>query len=173
MKKELIAENAETRMQFVLDENSELQEIPKDKCKPVEYLIKYKLKNAFEVFVRVEDTENYWISNYGRCVNNLNRKDKNTFYEHKEGKRHYTIFEIEREIMSYPIKSKCKTKIPNKKKEKTERVFRIGTPFEECNRILEEKKMENEKRIFSLRETRWRKETTPENLVADTFLVKS
>lgn len=172
MKKELIAENAETRMQFVLDENSELQEIPKDKCKPVEYPIKYKLKNAFEVFVRVEDTENYWISNYGRCVNNLNRKDKNTFYEHKEGKRHYTIFEIEREIMSYPIKSKCKTKIPNKKKEKTERVFRIGTPFEECNRILEEKKMENEKRIFSLRETRWRKETTPENLVADTFLVK-
>ncbi len=105
MKKELIAENAETRMQFVLDENSELQEIPKDKCKPVEYPIKYKLKNAFEVFVRVEDTDNYWISNYGRCVNNLNRKDKNTFYEHKEGKRHYTIFEIEREIMSYPIKS--------------------------------------------------------------------
>lgn len=61
---------------------------------PVEFPIKYKLKNAFEVFVRVKDTENYWISNYGRCVNNLNRKDKNTFYEHKQGNVHYTIYEI-------------------------------------------------------------------------------
>ena len=59
----------------------ELQEISKDKCRPVEYPIKYKLKNAFEVFVRVDGTENYWISNYGRCVNNLNHKD-NWLYFH-------------------------------------------------------------------------------------------
>lgn len=81
-------ENANSRTQFILDENGELQEISKDKCKTVEFPIKYKLKNAYEVFVRVEGTENYWISNYGRCVNNLNRKDKDKFYEHKQGKCH-------------------------------------------------------------------------------------
>lgn len=90
--------NTEIKMQFILDENRELQEIPKDKCKPVEYPIKYKLKNAFEVFVRVDDTENYWISNYGRCVNNYRRKG---FYEHKQGKCHYTIFEIEKDGSTY------------------------------------------------------------------------
>lgn len=97
MNKEIIKENleaTESKMQFILDENGELQEISKDKCRTVEYPIKYKLRNAFEVFVRVEGTENYWISNYGRCVNNLNHKDKNTFYEHKQGKCHYTVFEI-------------------------------------------------------------------------------
>lgn len=61
----------------------------------MEYPIKVSLKNAFEVFVRVKDTENYWISNYGRCVNNLNHKDKNTFYMHKQGNVHLTVFEIE------------------------------------------------------------------------------
>ena len=75
MKKENIIDTTESKMQFILDENGELQEIPKDECRPVEYPIKYKLKNAFEVFVRVDGTENYWISNYGRCVNNLNRKE--------------------------------------------------------------------------------------------------
>lgn len=172
MEKEIITENSETKMQFILDENGELQEIQKDKCRPVEHPIKYKLKNAFEVFVRVEDTENYWISNYGICVNNLNRKDKNTFYKHKEGKCHYTVHEIERVIVSYPIKPKCKTKRPDTKKGKTERAFRIGTPIEECYRILEETKMKNEKRIYSMQETRWRRETTAEDLVADTFLVQ-
>lgn len=61
MDTEIITENLETtesKMQFILDENGELQEISKDKCKPVEYPIKYKLKNAFEVFVRVDGTEN-------------------------------------------------------------------------------------------------------------------
>lgn len=98
-------ENTEAKIQYILDENGELAEIPKDKCKPVEYPIKYKLKNAFEVFVRVDDTENYWISNYGRCVNNYlsvkNSKKDNPngykFYEHKQGKCHYTIFEIEKD----------------------------------------------------------------------------
>lgn len=102
MSTENVNENVETKMQFILDEKKELKEIPKDLCKPVEYPIKYKIRNAFEVFVRVDGTENYWISNYGRCVNNLNRKDKNTFFKHKEGKCHYTIFEIER----YAVKNK-------------------------------------------------------------------
>ncbi len=86
MNTEIITETTESKIQFILDEKGELQEIAKDKCRPVEYPIKYKLKNAFEVFVRVDGTENYWISNYGRCVNNLNRKDKNTSYEDKKGK---------------------------------------------------------------------------------------
>lgn len=132
MNTEIITETTESKMQFILDENGELQEIAKDKCKVVEYPIKYKLKNAFEVFVRVEGTENYWISNYGRCVNNLNRKDKNTFYKHKEGKCHYTIFEIER----YEVR--------NKK----------GKPTGE------------------IAENRYKRETTPEDLVVDAFIVK-
>lgn len=119
-------ENTEVKMQYILDENGELAEISKDKCKPVEYPINYKLKNAFEVFVRVDDTENYWISNYGRCVNNYlsvknSKKDKPNgykFYEHKQGKCHYTIFEIEKDGST------------------------------------------------------WKRQTSPEDLVVDTFLVK-
>lgn len=135
MNKEIIKENVETtesKMQFILDENGELQEISKDKCRAVEYPINYKLKNAFEVFGRVEGTENYWISNYGRCVNNLNHKDKNTFYEHKQGKCHYTVFEIAYD----PVR--------NKKGRLTGEV--------EINR--------------------YKRETTPEDLVVDAFLVK-
>lgn len=124
--KEILYMNTETKMQYILDENGELAEITKDKCKPVEYPINYKLKNAFEVFVRVDDTENYWISNYGRCVNNYlsvkNSKKDNPhgykFYEHKQGKCHYTIFEIEKDGST------------------------------------------------------WKRETSPEDLVVDTFLVK-
>ena len=98
----------------------------KYKCKPVVYPITYKLKNAFEVFVIVDATANYWISNYGRCVNNYlsvkNSKKDNPhgykFYEHKQGKCHYTIFEIEKDGST------------------------------------------------------WKRETSPEDLVVDTFLVK-
>ena len=124
--KEILYMSTETKMQYILDENGELAEITKDKCKPVEYPINYKLKNAFEVFVRVDDTENYWVSNYGRCVNNYlsvkNSKKDNPngyqFYEHKQGKCHYTIFEIEKDGST------------------------------------------------------WKRETSPEDLVVDTFLVK-
>lgn len=117
-------------MQYILDENGELTEILNFDVKPVENPIKYKLKNAFEVFVLVEGTENYWISNYGRCINNLNHKDKNTFYEHKQGKVHYTIYDIERIL----------------KKDKRGRL----TGEIEVNRH--------------------KRETSPEDLVADAFL---
>ena len=40
-----------------------------------------------EVFVQVKDSQNYWISNYGRMVNNLRKY----FYMHKTGNVHYTI----------------------------------------------------------------------------------
>lgn len=120
----------EEKIQYILNENKELVEIPKSAVKTVEYPIKYKLENAFEVFVRVKGTENYWISNYGRCVNNLNRKDKNKFYKHKEGKCHYTVYEIERAPKR--VKGKLTDEI-------------------EVNR--------------------YKRETSPEELVAETFLV--
>lgn len=84
----------EKKIQFILDENGKLAEMPKEDAVPVEYPIKVPLKNAFEVFVRVKDTENYWISNYGRCVNNHRTPGK--FYMHKQGNVHLTVFEIER-----------------------------------------------------------------------------
>ena len=127
---EIIKETTESKMQFILDENKELQEIPKDNCKPVEHPIKYKLKNAFEVFVRVDGTENYWVSNYGRCVNNHHAE--NTFYRHKEGKCHYTIYEIE----YAPVKDKR------------------GQLTGEAVR------------------NKYKRETTPEDLVVDAFLAR-
>ncbi|MBQ7920303.1 MAG: hypothetical protein IJ324_10240 [Lachnospiraceae bacterium] len=118
-------------MQFILNENQELIEIPKEKCVPVEYPIKYKLKNAFEVFVRVDGTENYWISNYGRCVNNLKSKDGTKFYAHKEGKCHFTIYDIERHAVK--VRGKLTGEVQVNK---------------------------------------YKRETSPEDLVVDTFLVK-
>lgn len=153
--------NTENRIQYILDENKELIEISKDKCKPVEHPIKYKLKNAFEVFVRVDGTENYWISNYGRCVNNLNHKDKNTFFKHKEGKCHYTIFEIERHIISTSRNNVSRT----------ESVFRTDKTEEDCIAIMEELQNQNKFRKYKLETMRYKRETSPEDLVADTFLV--
>jgi len=40
-----------------------------------------------EVFVIVNGTNNYWISNYGRLTNNL----RGNFYMHKTGNAHYTL----------------------------------------------------------------------------------
>ncbi len=124
----------EKKIQFILDENGNLAEMPKEDAVPVEYPIKFPLKNAFEVFVRVKDTENYWISNYGRCVNNLNHKDKNTFYKHKQGNVHLTVFEIESH--EYII---------SKGKKKGQKAVEVN---------------------------RYRRETAPDILVAESFLVQ-
>ena len=86
--------NTEMKMQYILDENKNLAEIPLTDMLPVEHPIKCKLISAFEVFVRVPQTENYWISNYGRGVNNHRNPNMNKFYEHKQGKCHYTIYEV-------------------------------------------------------------------------------
>ena len=124
----------EKKIQFILDENGKLTEMPKEDAVPVEYPIKVPLKNAFEVFVRIKGTENYWISNYGRCVNNLNHKDKNTFYMHKQGNVHLTIFEIER-----------------------------------YERTITRGKRKGEKEIEV---NRYKRETAPDLLVAESFLVQ-
>ena len=127
-------ESEEKKIQFILDENGKLAEMLKEDAVPVEHPIKVPLKNAFEVFVRVKDTENYWISNYGRCVNNLNHKDKNTFYMHKQGNVHLTVFEIER-----------------------------------YERTITRGKRKGEKEIEI---NRYKRETAPDILVAESFLVQ-
>ncbi len=42
-----------------------------------------------EIFVQVNNTYNYWVSNYGRVVNNLKGKDE--FYMYKTGNVHLTL----------------------------------------------------------------------------------
>ncbi len=53
-----------------------------------------------EVFVLVNGTNNYWISNHGRMVNNL----RNNFHMHKTGYAHYTLSGINTKIETYTDK---------------------------------------------------------------------
>ena len=53
-----------------------------------------------EIFVLVNGTNNYWISNHGRLVNNL----RSTFHMHKTGYAHYTLSGIDRKIETYTDK---------------------------------------------------------------------
>ena len=53
-----------------------------------------------EIFVLVNGTNNYWISNRGRLVNNL----RGNFHMHKAGYAHYTLSGIERKIETYTDK---------------------------------------------------------------------
>lgn len=162
---------SENEVQYILNENKELVEISKDLCKPVEFPIRYKLSSAFEVFVRVKGTENYWISNYGRCVNNLNHKDKKTFYEHRTGKRHYTVYEIEKYIGRCPFKQFKNGKIKlDESKIKTVRMLSLNLTEDECNTILEELQSKDEKKKYFIKTTRYQKNTAPELLVAEHFL---
>lgn len=171
--KQINYEEQECKIQYILNEQGELVEIPKEQCRPVQYPIKYKLKNAFEVFVRVDGTDNYWISNYGRCVNNLNHKDKNTFYRHKEGNCHYTIYDVEKTIVSFPVKMQKngKEKI-DKTKKRIDGVIPWNMSDVECNSILDAKQQSNMKRKYVIEATRHKRDTSPAELVAETFLVK-
>ena len=131
---EEILEEPKKRIQYILDENKQLAEMLRDDAVVVEEPIKVTIKNAFEVFVQVKQTDNYWISNYGRCVNDIRNKTRKRFYEHKQGDVHYTIFEIYR------------TKKPIKK-------GKLRGTYE----IVEERR---------------KRDTSPAELVAETFLVK-
>ncbi|MGN0142846.1 MAG: hypothetical protein ACI4AD_11505 [Roseburia sp.] len=53
-----------------------------------------------EVFVIVEGTSNYWISNYGRLTSNL----RGNFYMHKTGYAHYTLSGTSYKIETYTDK---------------------------------------------------------------------
>lgn len=86
--------NEEVKFQYILDCDGNMVEIPLDDTVEVEYPAKARIRNAFEVFVRVPYTEEYWVSNYGRVVNNRKHKNKNSFYFHREGNCWVAIFEI-------------------------------------------------------------------------------
>lgn len=53
-----------------------------------------------EIFILVNGTKNYWISNYGRPVNNLH----GDFRMHKTGYAHYTLSGIDKRIETYTDK---------------------------------------------------------------------
>lgn len=53
-----------------------------------------------EIFVLVNGTNNYWISNHGRLINNLHGK----FYMHKTGYAHFTLSGVEKKIEIYTDK---------------------------------------------------------------------
>ena len=53
-----------------------------------------------EIFVLVNGTNNYWISNHGRLVSNL----RGDFRMHKTGYAHYTLSGIEKKIETYTDK---------------------------------------------------------------------
>lgn len=56
-----------------------------------------ELTSDDEVFVLVDGTGNYWISNHGRLVNNLHGK----FRIHKTGYAHFTLSGTEKKIETY------------------------------------------------------------------------
>ena len=161
----------EREVQYILEENKKLVEISKELCKSVNFPIKYRLTSAFEVFVRVEGTESYWVSNYGRCVNNLRHKDKNTFYEHRTGQCHYSIYEIEKQIDKCPFKQLKSGNIKlDESKSKRVRLLSLDLTEDECNAILEELQSKDEKRKYYIKTARYQTETSPEQLVAKHFL---
>lgn len=60
-----------------------------------------KLIAKDEIFVQVHNTYNYWVSNYGRVVNNL--KGKNKFYIYKTGDVHLTLTNVYIDNTRVPI----------------------------------------------------------------------
>ncbi len=86
---------------FIWDENKNLKEIPLYEVKPVEHPINHKLINIFEVFVPVEGTDNYWISNFGRFVDNLNYSENKTFSEHEYRENAFEIIETKTDNNQY------------------------------------------------------------------------
>ena len=71
-----------------LDSKGNLQCIETEDITENDNPINVKLINVFETFVQIEGTNNYWMSNYGRIVNNLRNPFK--FHVHNQTD-HYTI----------------------------------------------------------------------------------
>jgi hypothetical protein len=59
-----------------------------------------------EIFLQVHKTENYWISNCGRLINNL----RGSYHIHKMGNVHYTINEIDIDGSKFQIET-CPSKL--------------------------------------------------------------
>lgn len=86
-----------------------------------------------EVFVLVNNTHNYWISNYGRLTNNL----RGYFYMHKLGNAHFTLTAYNSGRVSYPIDTYCDKIVANhfleKKSDKYRRVWHIDRDKNNCH----------------------------------------
>ena len=79
-----------------------------------------------EIFVLVNSTNNYWISNHGRLVNNL----RSSFRMHKAGYAHYTLSGIERKIETYTDKLVAEHFLENPNDYK--RIWHIGRDKNNC-----------------------------------------
>ena len=80
-----------------------------------------------EIFVIVRGTNNYWISNYGRLVNNL----RNKFYMHKTGYSHYTLSGSSYKIETYTDKLVAEHFLENPKK--YNRIWHIDGDKNNCH----------------------------------------
>lgn len=81
-----------------------------------------------EVFILVNKTNNYWISNYGRLINNLRGK----FYIHKMGNPHFTITGTSYKIETYMEKLVAEHFLENTDKSKYCMVWHIDEDKDNC-----------------------------------------
>jgi len=79
-----------------------------------------------EAFVIVNNTSNYWISNYGRLTNNL----RGNFYMHKTGYAHYTISGSKFKIETYTDKLVAEHFL--EKPDKCNRIWHIDRDRNNC-----------------------------------------
>lgn len=91
-----------------------------------------KLLANDEVFVLVNNTYNYWISNYGRLINNL----RGYFYIHKLGNAHYTLTAYTAERVPYTIDTNCDKIVAEhfleKRSEKYNKIWHIDRDKNNC-----------------------------------------
>lgn len=91
---------------------------------------KIELVSDDEVFVLVNQTKNYWISNCGRLINNL----KNYFYIHKGGNAHYTLSGYDNDLL-HPFNTYCDKLVAEHFLEKPtdcNRIWHIDRDIDNC-----------------------------------------
>ncbi|MDR1771002.1 MAG: HNH endonuclease [Hungatella sp.] len=85
-----------------------------------------------EVFVLVNNTHNYWISNHGRLVNNL----RGYFHMHKGGNAHYTLSAYDSEGKLCPTDTYCDKLVAEhflEQPDKHDRVWHIDRNKDNCH----------------------------------------
>lgn len=87
-----------------------------------------KLVADDEIFIMVNGTNNYWISNHGRMVNNLHGK----FHMHKSGYVHYTLFGMESKIDTYTDKLVAEHFLENTNPKEYNRIWHLDRNKENC-----------------------------------------
>ena len=87
-----------------------------------------KLVADDEIFIMVNGTNNYWISNHGRMVNNFHGK----FHMHKSGYVHYTLFGMESKIDTYTDKLVAEHFLENTNPKEYNRIWHLDRNKENC-----------------------------------------